>query len=475
MSREPKHGCHNALDPRPSTLDFAFAFLFGLFLGLSIWKFGNPVVLDQKIPSPAAAAEFLNDPWPTHWANWIFWPLAISGLLLAFIRGSRPWPSRWLWLWPLLWLAWQTISAVGTVDTGLTAATLGQFAGCVLCFFLGSFLFSDRRTQNILWIGVMIAFAFCLVRAIDQKFIEFPNSRQILSEGERTGWTNMPVETVEQMKRQSIIVHTNGVDIVNPAVMAKFNKGRVMGTLVYPNALAGLILLLWPLAIVLIYSARLRSPLRLVAMTTVALLGATAFYATGSKGGWLIAIAMAAVWLLRFRWPFKLKMAAIAAIAVVGLGIFTIRFHGYLANGATSASARFDYWRAAVQIAETHPVLGTGPGTFQRPYAEIKAPNTEMARLAHNDYLEQFSDSGFPGGIYYMAWIVTALVASGRWVWNRGELLSFAIFIGLLGWFLQGLVEFALYIPATAWAAFTLLGILTGQTANEFDNKSTGD
>jgi len=27
-----------------------YALAFGLFLGLCVWKFGNPVILDQKIP-----------------------------------------------------------------------------------------------------------------------------------------------------------------------------------------------------------------------------------------------------------------------------------------------------------------------------------------------------------------------------------------------------------------------------------------
>jgi hypothetical protein len=38
----------------------------------------------------------------------------------------------------------------------------------------------------------------------------------------------------------------------------------------------------------------------------------------------------------------------------------------------------------------------------------------------------------------------------------------FAIFAGLLGWFVQGFGEFSLYVPVLAWTAFTLLGSLIG-------------
>ncbi len=95
-----------------------------------------------------------------------------------------------------------------------------------------------------------------------------------------------------------------------------------------------------------------------------------------------------------------------------------------------------------------------------------------MARLTHNDYLEQFSDSGIPGGIFYAAWIFLALATVGRRVWKSGNQIAFATFAGLLGWFAQGIGEFGLYVPALAWTAFTLLGCSLALTANQFDKKS---
>ena len=58
------------------------------------------------------------------------------------------------------------------------------------------------------------------------------------------------------MKRDHVIITTNGVDVANPAILDKFAKGRVMGTLVYPNALAGLILLLLPVSLALAFDAQ---------------------------------------------------------------------------------------------------------------------------------------------------------------------------------------------------------------------------
>ena len=151
-----------------------YALVFGLFLGLAILKFGNPVILDQKITPPVSPSEFWADAWPTHWANWILLPLALAGAALVF--ASRPrWPEkRRLWLLPLLWFGWQLLSATQTVDGDLTAATLWQFAGCFACYFIGAFIFGRERVLQWLFIGVLAAFAFCLVRGINERLFEFP-------------------------------------------------------------------------------------------------------------------------------------------------------------------------------------------------------------------------------------------------------------------------------------------------------------
>ena len=140
---------------RKFTATEIYALAFGLFLGLAFWKFGNPVILDHKIIPPSTPAEVWADSWPTHW----FWTL------------------------PLLWLGWQLISASQTVDADLTAATLRQFFGCVACYYIGALVLSREAALRWLLVGVLAAFAFCLVRAVDQRLVEFPQSHQMLVEG----------------------------------------------------------------------------------------------------------------------------------------------------------------------------------------------------------------------------------------------------------------------------------------------------
>ena len=494
MNKQPLTRPADTLSPSDGERDGVrglkfYALAFGLFLGLCLWKFGNPVILDHKISAPATPAEFLNDPWPLHWANWILLPLAIIGGLLIFKRRNPNYfgkpavataifhlPSSILYFLPLAWLGWQFVSATQTVDADLTRATIWQFSGCVACYFLGALIFARDKLWRWLLPGLLAAFAFCLVRGIDQHVFEFPQNYQMLVEGERNGWTNFPPEAVAQMKVDNIIIITNGAEMANPAMLDKFKKGRVAGTLVYPNALAGIILLLWPLSLALAFGAtkNLKPPIRFAAIGLTVFLGGAAFYWSGSKLGWLIGIAIAGFYLLRLNWPKQIKLATIALVLVVGLGIFAVRFQNYFSAGATSVGARFDYWRAAVQTTAAKPVFGSGPGTFQRPYAQLKSPEAEMARLTHNDYLEQFSDSGVIGGLAYAAWIFLALTATVKKTWRGGDAISFAILAGLLAWFVQGFGEFGLFIPALAWTAFTLLGCTIGQKIIEFDKEKSG-
>jgi O-antigen ligase len=277
----------------------------------------------------------------------------------------------------------------------------------------------------------------------------------------------------QELQRENVIIHTNGVEIANPFIIAKYDKARVHGTLVYPNALAGIVLLLLPAAVVLVWqnTRRLRRVTWLAAMGMTVFLGLAGLFWSGSKSGWLIALAIGVFWLCRLNWPRRLKWMVVLALVAGGLIVFGVRFQSYFAKGATSVGARFDYWHAAVRVVAGHPVFGTGPGTFQRPYAVLKRPDAEMARLVHNDYLEQFSDSGIVGGLSYAAWIALLLWTLGRRVWTADNWFQFAIFAGLLGWFIQGFIEFSLFVPALAWTAFALSGCLLAWSANQVDKR----
>jgi hypothetical protein len=386
-------------------------------------------------------------------ASLLLVPNALRGLL----PGRVP---RWIWWAPVLWFVWQCVSAASSTDPNLTAATLPHLGSLVALFFLG--IVCGRLRPLPLLLGVGAASAFCWLQAVNQHLIEFPRDREFLLAGHQSGWTNFTPTELDSLRANGLIVRTNGTDVPNPVILDKLTRGRVHGTLVYPNALAGLVLLTAPVLIAVLAQSRsrLRPALFLLASTLLVLLAAASLWWSGSRSGWLIAVATFALFMgihPRFQ---RVRLPALAAIVLLGFSLFLVRNSGYFKKGATSVSARLDYWEAAVQNTLDHPVVGSGPGTFMRPYARLKRPESEMARLTHNDYLQQFTDAGFPSGIAFSVWIGGALLIGWSRLRSSPNPIVWGVLLGTSAWFVQAFSEFGLYVPALGWIAMTFLGWL---------------
>ncbi len=426
-----------APEPKPriaEQLRPGFAALAGLFLGLALLKFGNPAILDQFVARPKEYLEFVIQPWPLAWGYTLLGLVAVLGLVAADWRLPRP---RWLVLLPLAWLAWQLLAAIGTTDARLTAVTLPYFVATVAGFYLGLFALAPSRRMSIFWAALIGCFGAVLILGFQQRFGGLEEVRKAVYA--QPDWQRLPADYLKRLA-----------------------NNRIFATLLYPNALAGVILLLLPaLAAALWQGAERLAPwARRVAVGALVCAGLACLYWTKSKAGWLIALGLGLVWFLRLPVARKVKLALAGLALIAGLTGFALRFAGYFERGATSAGARLDYWRAGWRTACAHPIFGSGPGTFAASYRAIKPPEAEMALLTHNDYLQQASDSGFPGALFYLVFVAGSLTVLRRRV--GAQPLTFAVWLGLLGWAVQSLAEFALYVPAVGWAAFWLLGWLWG-------------
>ena len=405
---------------------------FGAFIGLVLWKLGNPVILEYLITPPDNI--------------WAVWPLSWGYTLLILLCLGTIWFGRWdqakgvpAWLLflPLAWLGWQFLSSTHSVEPRLSRVTLPHFCACIACFYLGFFILSNRA--NWRWFGapVLICFLLSLWMAFEQHYGGLEETRkQFLSQP--------------------------GAELYPKWYLLKIQSNRVFGSFVYPNALAGAILLLLPLSlrVTWLLSYPLTSLTRLVIVGIIAYAGLASLYWSESKGGWLIALGVGLFSLSQLGFSKRLKTVAVVAVLLAGTAGFLIKYQTYLKKGATSVGARFGYWQAAWDTAKQHPILGSGPGTFSVAYAKIKPPEAEMARLAHNDYLEQASDSGVPGCILYLGMIWGWLSHIYRRTPIRFDSIPALILLGLFAWCAQALIEFQLYIPGLAWPVFLLFGTL---------------
>lgn len=423
-----------ASDPAAGGAGAALAGLFGLLLGVALFKFGNPVLLDPLIGTPKTLEEWRAFAWPVRFA---YLGLGIVLLAAAPLLRRPAGVPRW-WLAALAaWLAWQIPAALLSASPAATRLVLPHLLACGLCFAIGLAALARVPEPRVFFLCLAAALAGVIALGFEQQFGGLAATRKMMLE---QGGGQLP-----------------------PEMLARLDRARIFSTLVYPNALAGALLLLLPVAVVTAWDL-LRPRGRggaLAAAGGLGLAGLACLVWSGSKAGWLLALGLGALAWWRTPLARGLRAAGLAAALVAGLAFFVVRHRERLAD-PTSVVARFEYWRAAGRAALERPLFGLGPGGFKDFFARVKPPEAEMARLAHNDFLQQATDSGLPGALAYTVFVAGGLAWLARRAWRDGDLRQRAVWLGLLGWYAQGLVEFGLYLPATAWTAFALFGWLAG-------------
>lgn len=423
-----------------------YAICFGVFIGLVFLKFPNPPILENMAAAPTNGWEWMLVSWPVRYAYPLMALLLVAGLPLM------RWPAGLKWqfgLLPLAWLVWLWFSAQFSIVPALSRLTCIHFTVGVICFYLGLLIVGRLKEPGWMLVGMMACFALVLLSGWDQHFGGLERSRN---------YFKLYVQPTQPN--------------FDPDMLRRMETNRIFATLFYPNSLAGLLLLVTPAVIGFVADARqwLTAGARglLSALLLCAALGCMAW--SGSKAGWLLTLGVGVLVLWRLPVQRQLKISVIVSLIVLGGIGFVAKYHGFFQRGATSVVARFEYWKAAANNALAHPGVGSGPGSFAKVYDRVRPPGAEMARLTHNDYLQQFSDSGLIGGVLFLGlvgWVVWR-------AWERQKEQSWLIFgigAGLVAFAAQSLLEFGFYVPATAWCWFALAGWLVAQGGLRVDKK----
>ncbi|MGI8966902.1 MAG: O-antigen ligase family protein [Limisphaerales bacterium] len=424
--------------PNNSLEQNVFAALVGIFLALALLKFGNPIILESQIAAPKDIYEFFFQSWPVYWGRIFLGVLVLAQIKIG--KWKRPAPL-WILILPLLWLVWQIIAATQSVDFKLSNATVQHFVSCVVCFYLGWFALSELKNFQPLWIGLLLGFVWMIRVGFDQHF-----------------------GGLEETRRYFYLYIFPTLAEPPLGMLKKISSNRIFATLFYPNSLAGALLLFLPITVFVTgqIARKFSKKFRVLLAGAIGASALACLFWSGSKAGWLIMLLLGWVAALHLRFDRRLKLALAGAVLILGLAGFFLKYAVFFEKGATSVGARFDYWRAAAQIARENPIFGTGPGTFSISYKKIKLADAEMARLCHNDFLEQACDSGVVGFLTFLVFISASLALLYRKRNLKLDDYPFYLWLGLLGLNLQSLVEFNLYIPALAWPNFLFLGWLWG-------------
>ncbi|MBI5685316.1 MAG: O-antigen ligase family protein [Verrucomicrobia bacterium] len=396
---------------------------------------------------------------PEHPANlddWIFsrWPLevaVVTAFVWAAVAAVAAWRERgvalggWAWL-ALVWFAVQWLSACVSPWPERAWSVAAFFSVATVFFFIGWWpAENERRYRSVLGALVVATVVVCVV-ALHQHFGGFEEALRYAREHPES----VPPEVRAHLA----------------AIEGKLAQGRVFGTLFYSNTLAGYLILVAAPACWWLWRflrERMEGGERAVRVTCAVLTAAFAALVLGcllltrSKGGFA-ALALALVGGLalcrqvNWRWRAGI-MVALLAVGAVFFGVQGFR------RGAETLEARGDYWRAGVAMIVEQPWIGGGPGTFGKRYVERRRPDAEPTRLAHNNFLQQWTDSGIIGFSSFTAlWIGTLWLGARRLRSGPFDPLTWATWTSLAAWTLHNLVDFDLYVAAVAWPAFLMAG-----------------
>ena len=373
-------------------------------------------------------------------------PALLAGL---FAIRWRPFPGRrrWLLFLPALWLGWEFVSATATISPKLTGPVVAHFSACAGFFYLGLFALRGTRNPWPVWAGLGLGLCWILHYAMEQHFGGLEATRKAVLEGKST---------------------VSPALLADPAFLGRLNSNRVSGSFMYPNGLAAGLLLLLPVSSGFPVAAGPEGPgrrpgavrrhLRVVRSGLFILVRLQ----SGLAGHGLVGCPCAR--------PFGPARGLEAGFDSLPAGNWHRRLR--FANTGTPWRAAKGAWRRGwfigrrlCEFSGSIPSWAPGLALLARPMNKILPPNAELARLTHNDYLEQASDSGIIGFLVFTALISGSIGLLYRYRLMKNDhfcMTKFAVWLGLLGLFLHSGMEFNLYYPALAWPAFFLLGWLLG-------------
>ena len=151
---------------------------------------------------------------------------------------------------------------------------------------------------------------------------------------------------------------------------------------------------------------------------------------SGSRGGFLAAIAMGSVVLIGFSAvPLRARVAGLlmigAVVVATASGQYWTAMQTMLAPtqdyNTTSDEGRIKIWQRGLEYIEARPVLGVGAANFPVAEGTISPLARNAAHgigvrwgAAHNSFLQVAAESGLPGLAIFVLWIASALRALRR-------------------------------------------------------------
>ena len=206
----------------------------------------------------------------------------------------------------------------------------------------------------------------------------------------------------------------------------------------------------------------------------------TALVLTHSRGGFISTFAGAAVLFLCVNYRRKIRSRRSQAVILAAAFIAAISFWlssevllKRIDSKGLSDNLRFSAYELITESSRDNPLLGFGYGTFADSFRLYRSDEISgYLDRAHNTYLENIFELGWPAAILLFALVGSCLVICIRGLRNRGKdwiypavgIASTAL-VGVHAWF-----DFSLQMPAVAMAYACILGVSCAQSFSSIDS-----
>ncbi|HMC88140.1 MAG TPA: O-antigen ligase family protein, partial [Gemmataceae bacterium] len=360
---------------------------------------------------------------------------SVSGLIVSML---------WL-VTAVAWAAWRARFGQGTgifgwVEAGLATVValvfLSSLAGAhykhpailIACEWLIVFLVLllvrqlARRPEDLRGLmAVMVASAASLSPdALYQAAIDLPRTRALASDPDKLRAELVKINKVLAAEDPELEYWKN-----------RLGQNNVYATYAHPNAFAGYLALLLPVALGWALAAlRGRTQTwRITGAFACAALPAICLWLTHSRGailGTLLAVGAALAFYWRHVW-WPRRAWVLAGVAGVGLAMFAAartETGAYLLARATrSFGLRTEYWSATLGIIRDYAWLGVGAGNFGQIYPRyMSASAYEQIKDPHNFVLELAASNGVLAMLALLATLgIFFWKVGGAWFMANGK------------------------------------------------------
>ena len=354
-------------------------------------------------------------------------PMAVGGShflllllpLVAMLLQRERLKANTVFLLMLLFLAVLLASALRVRHLDIAAARIGTYLveGIILYWLVLNVVHCMSRVRRVIWTllaaGALLG-GLATWQAVSGSTYEFG------------GLAARDHEMIEKAEREGITSGARPLERYRGA-------DRAEGPVDEPNRYAQLMIVLLPLALLQLRTARRRTPRMLAAAAGLLVLaGVLLSYSRGAFVALVVlAMALGAVGWVR---PARLIVGAVLLAGLIAVA--TPSYYQRLASiGATTAmiggrgSPRADgairgrttEMLAALRAWLDHPVLGLGPGLYGDVYSAqyhrlpgIQYRHIRGTREAHSLYLELAADTGIIGFVSFLAIVAAAMAALWR-------------------------------------------------------------